>query len=73
MPDLFDRRMGSLHGLPDVAHTRPATVRVITPLLGNSETFIVQTYRQAEQGELVDHLVLGSPGRWVSLKEQGGW
>jgi hypothetical protein len=53
MPDLFDRLLGSLHGLPDVAHTRPATVRVITPLLGNSETFIVQTYRQAEQGDTI--------------------
>ena len=53
MPDLFDRLLGSLHGLPDVAHTRPATVRVITPLLGNSETFIVQTYRQVEQGDTI--------------------
>jgi len=23
--------------------------------------------------ELVDHLVLGTPGRWASLKEPGGW
>jgi len=23
--------------------------------------------------DLVDHLVLGTPGRWVSLKERGGW
>ena len=53
MPDPFDRLLGSLHGLPDVAHTRPATVRVITPLLGNSETFIVQTYRQAELGDTI--------------------
>ena len=22
---------------------------------------------------LVDHLVLGGPGRWVSLRERGGW
>jgi hypothetical protein len=53
MPDPFDRLLGSLHGLPDVAHTRLSTVRVITPLLGNSETFIVQTYRQAEQGDTI--------------------
>jgi hypothetical protein len=53
MPDTFDRLLGSLHGLPDVSHTRPATVRVITPLLGNSETFIVQTYRQAELGDTI--------------------
>lgn len=36
------------------------------------------TRRMAEAGEvvgikLVDHLILGSPTRWVSLKERGGW
>jgi DNA repair protein RadC len=36
------------------------------------------TRRLAEAGEivgvrLVDHLVLGGPGRWVSLRERGGW
>lgn len=36
------------------------------------------TRRLAEAGEvvgirLVDHLVLGAPGRWVSLRERGGW
>jgi DNA repair protein RadC len=36
------------------------------------------TRRMAEASEvigveLVDHLVLGSPGRWVSLRERGAW
>ncbi len=36
------------------------------------------TRRTADAGDivgvrLVDHLVLGSPTQWVSLKEQGGW
>lgn len=36
------------------------------------------TRRMAEAGEavgirLVDHLILGSTGRWVSLKERGAW
>jgi DNA repair protein RadC len=36
------------------------------------------TRRLAEAGEivgvrLVDHLVLGGPGRWISLRERGGW
>jgi len=36
------------------------------------------TRRLSEAGEavgirLVDHLVLGSPGRWCSLRERGGW
>jgi DNA repair protein RadC len=39
---------------------------------------ILFTRRMAEAAavvgvELVDHLVLGSPGRWASLKDQGGW
>lgn len=36
------------------------------------------TRRMAEAGELigirlVDHLILGEQGRWVSLRERGGW
>jgi DNA repair protein RadC len=36
------------------------------------------TRRMAEAAEvigveLVDHLILGSPGRWVSLRERGAW
>jgi DNA repair protein RadC len=36
------------------------------------------TRRLSEAGELVgirlvDHLVLGGPGRWLSLRERGGW
>lgn len=44
--DPFDRILGALHGLPDVVSTRQSTVRAITPLVGTSETFIIQTYRQ---------------------------
>jgi len=36
------------------------------------------TRRLAQAGEivgirLVDHLIVGGPGRWVSLRERGGW
>jgi hypothetical protein len=51
MPDLYDRMLGSLHGLPDVISTKPATVRTVEPLIGHSKTFIVQTYRQREVRE----------------------
>ena len=39
---------------------------------------IAFTRRMAEAGDvvgirLIDHLVLGSPGRWVSLKQRGAW
>lgn len=51
--DNFDRMIGSLHGLPDVSSTKPATVRAIIPLIGASQTFIIQTYRQREAGDTV--------------------
>jgi len=51
--DGFDRLLGSLHGLPDITSTKAATVRAITPLIGTSELFIVQTYRQKEVGDTI--------------------
>lgn len=51
--DNFDRLIGNLHGLPDVSQTKPATVRAITPLLGNVETWIVSTVRQKDQGDYI--------------------
>jgi len=53
MPDAFDRLLGSLHGLPDVTSTKPSTLRTVTPLLGTSQMFIVQTYRQREKGDTI--------------------
>ena len=53
MPDAFDRLLGALDGLPDVVSTKPSTVRSITPLIGNSETWIIQTVRQADQGDVI--------------------
>lgn len=53
IPDSFDRLLGSLHGLPDVTRTKPSTLRVVTPLTGVSQIFIVQTYRQREQGDTI--------------------
>ena len=49
----YDRLMAALDGLPDGARSRPTPVRVITPLLGNVETFIVQTFRQREEGDTI--------------------
>ena len=48
--DLFDRTIRALDGLPDVVKTKPSTVRALTPVLALSQTFIVQTYRQRDQG-----------------------
>jgi len=51
--DSFDRMLGALHGLPDVASTKPSTVRAVTPLTGLSELYIVQTYRQRDTGDTI--------------------
>jgi hypothetical protein len=53
MPDEFDRLLGALHGLPDVIHTKPSTLRTVTPLIGTSQMFTVQTYRQRERGDTI--------------------
>jgi hypothetical protein len=51
--DSFDRLLGALHGLPDVAVTKPSTIRAVTPMVGTSELYIVQTYRQREAGDTI--------------------
>jgi len=53
MPDAFDRLLGALHGLPDVTSTKASTIRTIAPLLGTSQMFIVQTYRQRDKGDTI--------------------
>jgi hypothetical protein len=51
--DKFDRLMGALAGLPDVTHTKPSTITTLSPLIGEPQTFIVQTYRQRDTGDTV--------------------
>jgi hypothetical protein len=51
--DKFDRMMGSIMGLPDVTRTKPTTVTVLSPLIGEAQTFTIQTFRQAEVGDTV--------------------
>ncbi len=51
--DKFDRMMGALANLPDVSHTKPSTVAVVSPLIGEAQTFILQTFRQSEVGDTV--------------------
>ncbi len=53
MPDTFDRLMGNMEGLPDVARTKPATIRVVTQLIGDTQTFIIQTVRQRDEGDTI--------------------
>lgn len=65
MPDSYDRLLGALDGLPDVVHTRPTTLRVTVPILGNAQTYIVQSFRQVGQG---DHVFLEMVSREGSLR-----
>lgn len=51
--DPYDIRLAGLDGLPDVLGTKPTTLRTITPLVGNSETYIVQTFRQRDEGDTI--------------------
>jgi len=67
MPDSYDRLLGSLDGLPDVVHTRPATIRSVGNLgVGGSRTYIVQTYRQDKRGDTI-FLEVGGPEGMVRL------
>jgi hypothetical protein len=34
-------------------HSKPTTVRTVTPIIGTSQTFTIQTYRQREQGDTI--------------------
>jgi hypothetical protein len=52
--DPFDRTIGILHGLPDVTLTKTSVTRVVPPFgVGGTQLYVVQTYRQREQGDTI--------------------
>jgi len=52
--DRFDRTIGVLHGLPDVTLTKTSVTRVVPPFgVGGTQLYVVQTYRQKEQGDTI--------------------
>src|SRR5438876_3085862 len=52
--DAFDRTIGALHGLPDVTVTKTSVTRVVPPFgVGGTQLYVVQTYRQKEQGDTI--------------------
>ena len=51
--DPFDIAIGGLHGLPDVVSTRPTTIQTVQPIVGRSQSWIVQTFRQKDKGDTV--------------------
>jgi hypothetical protein len=59
---IFDHTLRSLHGVPDVAHTKATTLRTMTPVLELAQTFIVQTYRARERGDYIFVEYVGTEG-----------
>ena len=52
--DPFDRTIGVVHGLPDVTLTKTSVTRVVPPFgVGGTQLYVVQTYRQKEQGDTI--------------------
>ena len=52
--DAFDRTIGLLHGLPDVTLVKTSVTRVVPPFgVGGTQLYVVQTYRQKEQGDTI--------------------
>jgi len=51
--DPYDVSFGQLKGLPDVVQARPSTVQSVQFLTGTTVTYIVQTLRQAAEGDTV--------------------
>jgi hypothetical protein len=55
--DEFDRLLGAYDGLPGTAMTKPTTIQSVTTLVGDTQTFIVQTLRVTKQDETTEFLV----------------
>lgn len=60
--DVFDRKIRNLTGAPDVINTKASTVRAVSKVLELSQTFIVQTFRQREEGDTVFIEYIGREG-----------
>jgi len=51
MPDAFDRALDGLNGRPDTMKAKATVINTMPVLgIGGSQTFIVQTWRTAEEG-----------------------
>jgi hypothetical protein len=51
--DSFDRVIGAMDGLPGVHKTRPTTITTVQPILGNAQSFVVQTYKDKDEGYFI--------------------
>jgi len=48
--DTFDRIIGTIDGLPGVRKSKASTVVTVLPILGNAQTFVIQTYQDRDEG-----------------------
>lgn len=62
----YDRQLSGLHGLPEVASTRPVTVRTVSTFGIGTNVFILQTFRQKEIGDTI-FLEHGSESGYVRI------
>jgi hypothetical protein len=60
--DPFDRIIGTIDGLPDVRKSRPSTVTTVMPMIGNAQTYVVQTYA-GEDGNFIFLQMVDAEGR----------
>lgn len=51
--DHFDRIIGSVDGRQDVVSARPSTVTTVMPIIGRSQTYVVQTYKDPDVGNFL--------------------
>lgn len=60
--DLFDRTIRALDGLPDVVKTQARPVRAKSKVFELTQTYIVQTYRQRDEGDYIFIEYIGKDG-----------
>ena len=51
-----------LSGIPDATATKPSTVRHLTPVLEQAQTFIIQTVRHRARGDFIFVEYIGTEG-----------
>jgi hypothetical protein len=56
--DKFDRALAALDGVPGVVRTSPSTIRAVMPIVGDTSTFIVQTFRQRDEDKSGDTIFI---------------
>jgi hypothetical protein len=61
--DAFDRIIGQIDGLPGVSKARPTSVTTVMPIIGISQTYVVQTYKDDEEGFFVFLQMVDAEGR----------